>query len=73
MGRKKRAHGEGMMRERVDGRWEGRISYWDGNRLRVKSVYGRTQREAQQKLVRLRAQLQRGCCQPRKSSPSGST
>ena len=50
---KKRANGEGNIRKRKDGRWEGRYSAgYDsktGKRI-VKSVLGRTQAEVKEKL-----------------------
>ena len=44
---KRRANGEGNVRERADGRWEARLSLGDGRR---KSVFGATQREVLEKL-----------------------
>ena len=48
--RRRRAQSEGMLRQRLDGRWEGRISLgWrDGKRLR-RSYYGGTQAEVIEK------------------------
>ena len=52
---KKRANGEGSIRKRVDGRWEGRYTagYNDktGKRI-VKNVLGKTQAEVREKLKR---------------------
>jgi integrase len=42
----KRAHGEGTIRQRADGRWEARLTV-DG---KSKAFYGKTQREVRQKL-----------------------
>lgn len=50
---RRRANGEGNVRQRGDGRWEARVSLGDGRR---QSLFGRTQREA---IEKLRA-LQRG-------------
>lgn len=44
---KRRANGEGTVRQRADGRWEGVISTGDGRR---KSVYGRKQSEVLAKM-----------------------
>lgn len=44
---KRRGHHEGMVRQRVDGRWEARVSLPNG---RTKSYYGKTRREAQDRL-----------------------
>lgn len=54
---KKRAHGEGLIRKRPDGRWEAR--------LRVpgqepKSIYGKTQKEVREKLQALREDVRKG-------------
>ena len=44
---KKRANGEGMIRQRKDGRWEGRVvvGYKDDGRPMYRSVYAKTQEE----------------------------
>lgn len=44
----KRANGEGTIRKRHDGRWEGR--YYDPIADKQKSVYGKTQKEVREKL-----------------------
>ena len=49
---KRRANGEGSIRKRKDGRWEGRYTAGydqDGKRL-IKNVLGRTQAEVKNKL-----------------------
>ena len=49
---KKRANGEGNIRKRKDGRWEGRYTAGydqDGKRI-IKNVLGRTQAEVKSKL-----------------------
>ena len=59
---RRRRRGEGGMRKRADGRYEGYVSLgWgdDGKRKR-KYVTGRTQREATDELLRLRAALDVG-------------
>lgn len=52
---KKRANGEGNIRKRSDGRWEGRYTAgYDpatGKRI-IKNVLGKTQAEVQEKLKR---------------------
>ena len=53
---KRRAAGEGNVRLRSDGRWEGRL-YVDGKRL---PVYGRTQAEAVVKLEELKQARKHG-------------
>ena len=44
---KRRGHNEGTMKQRTDGRWEAQVSLPGGRR---KSVYGKTRKEAQDKL-----------------------
>lgn len=48
----KRSNGEGMIRQRADGRWESRvmIGYKDNGKPDYKSVYGKTKKEAREKL-----------------------
>jgi hypothetical protein len=45
MATKRRGHGEGSIKQRVDGLWEARISLEGGKR---KSLYGKTRKEAQE-------------------------
>ncbi|MBA3416200.1 MAG: site-specific integrase [Chloroflexia bacterium] len=47
MAAKRRGHGEGSIKQRADGLWEARVSLPAGQR---KSFYGKTRREAQDKL-----------------------
>jgi len=56
--RKKRAHGEGTVYQRADGRWCGQLAVTlpDGRLVR-KTVYGKTQREVREKLDELRRQF----------------
>lgn len=58
---KRRGHGEGLIRKRPDGRWEGRL---DASRIgparRRKSVYGRTRAEVVQKLRQAGASIDQG-------------
>jgi integrase len=54
----RRGHGEGHIRKRSDrDAWEGQLSLGDGT---LKSVYGKTRQEVQQKLARMRHDLERG-------------
>jgi integrase len=61
MPNRRRGHGEGLIRKRADGRWEGRL---DANELasgrRRKSVYGRTRLEVVQKLRHVKVALDHG-------------
>ena len=52
MAKKKRMNGEGSIRQRSDGRWEGRITdgYRDDGKLNSISFYGRTQSEVKKKI-----------------------
>src|SRR5918992_1315402 len=47
MATKRRGHGEGSIKQRTDGLWEARVSLPGGKR---RSLYGKTRREAQDKL-----------------------
>jgi hypothetical protein len=47
MATKRRGHGEGSIKQRADGLWEARVSLDGGKR---KSLYGKTRKEAQDKL-----------------------
>src|SRR5918998_1843484 len=47
MSTKRRGHGEGSIKQRTDGLWEARVSLPGGKR---KSYYGKTRKEAQDKL-----------------------
>jgi hypothetical protein len=47
MATKRRGHGEGSIKQRADGLWEARVSLPNGKR---KSLYGKTRKEAQDKL-----------------------
>ena len=57
---RRRANGEGSIRKRSDGSWEGRITigYDPFGKQVMKSVYGRTQRDVKEKLERLKADLE---------------
>lgn len=58
---RRRGRGEGSIRKRSDGRWEGQISLGiaDGKRKR-KSVYGATKTEVQRKIRMLQSSIDRG-------------
>lgn len=49
---KKRANGEGNIRKRSDGRWEGRytVGYDENGKIKTKSVLAKTQAEVKEKL-----------------------
>jgi len=57
MGRKRRGNGEGTIRERADGRWEGQLTLANGKRP---SVYGHTRAEAVAKLRALASDQDKG-------------
>jgi integrase len=62
MAGKRRAHGEGNIRQRPDGRWEARITVGhnpNGTRRR-KSVYGKTQAEVRRELNKLASKRDAG-------------
>jgi integrase len=62
MAGKRRAHGEGNIRQRPDGRWEARITigYNPNGTRRRKSVYGKTQAEVRRELNKLANQRDAG-------------
>ena len=55
---KKRANGEGSIRQRKDGTWESRVSV-NGKRL---SLYGKTQAEVRKKKTEMQAGIDNGAC-----------
>ncbi|MCZ0732324.1 tyrosine-type recombinase/integrase [Mycolicibacterium iranicum] len=65
----KRANGEGNVRQRPNGRWEGRVSYVDQvtEKRRSVSVYGATAAECRRELKKVRQRLEDG--QPAKDAP----
>jgi hypothetical protein len=58
---KRRAHNEGALFQRADGRWAGSVDLgWrDGKRAR-KTVYDHTQQEAIAKMTQIKADLAKG-------------
>lgn len=60
--RRARANGEGTIRKRPDGRWEGKLTLdtWVGGKQQRKSVYGKTRAEAAQKLAELQVEHSKG-------------
>jgi integrase len=57
----KRGNNEGTIRQRNDGRWEARFTYWDGEGIRQrKSIYADTRDEARQRLNEAQSQLAKG-------------
>lgn len=64
----KRANGEGSVRQRPNGRWEGRLSYLDPvtEERKSVSVYGSTDAECRKKLREVSKRVERG--QPAKDS-----
>lgn len=65
----KRANGEGNVRQRVDGRWEGSVSYIDPatDKRKRAYVYGKTAAEARRELRKVRKRIEDG--QPAKDAP----
>lgn len=60
--RKKRANGEGHIRKRKDGRYEGilLVGYWPDGRPRYRSVYAKTRREVELRLSEIKLSLNKG-------------
>lgn len=58
----KRANGEGNVRQRPNGRWEGRVSYVDPTTDKRKSVsvYGATDKECRAELKKVRQRIEEG-------------
>ena len=56
---KKRKAGDGLIRQRTDGRWEGRyvVGYDDHGYPKTKAVFGKSKRECTEKLAALKMQL----------------
>lgn len=54
----KRANGEGTIRKRTDGRWEGR--YYDPIKDKQRSVYGKTQKDVREKLSKITKEIMDG-------------
>lgn len=58
----KRANGEGNVRQRPNGRWEGRVSYVDPvtDMRKSVSVYGATAAECRKESKRVRGRIEEG-------------
>lgn len=58
----KRAHGEGTILKRKDGRWQGEVSlgYDQSGKRKRKTVYGKTQKEVRAKLDEIKQQITAG-------------
>ena len=57
----RRGPGEGGVYQRADGRWVGAVGLgWVGGRRRRKVVYGKTRREAREKLAEVRTAIEAG-------------
>ena len=56
---KKRKAGDGLIRQRADGRWEGRyvVGYDDHGYPKTKAIFGKSKRECAEKLAALKVQL----------------
>jgi integrase len=55
----RRGRGEGSITKRADGRWMARVDLgWRDGRRRYKSVYGRTRRQASDKLTKALREVQ---------------
>ncbi len=59
---KRRANGEGTLRQRKDGRWEASFmtGWHDDGRRKIKSFYGKTAREVQQKVQKWKRDISDG-------------
>src|SRR5688500_17056238 len=57
---KRRGNGEGSIRKRKDGRWEGRYSVRTPNGTKQKPVYGKTRKAGSEKLTEAMAGRNKG-------------
>jgi len=57
---KKRGNGEGSIRRRRDGRWEGRYTVYNAEGRKQKTVYGKTRNEVAEKLTEVMAGRDKG-------------
>ena len=59
---KKRAHGEGSILRRKDGRWQGAVTvgYDSQGKQKRKTVYGKTQAEVREKIEKIKQQVSEG-------------
>jgi len=69
--RRRRGHGEGLIRQRADGRWEARVDlgWQNGKRVR-KSIYAATRTDLQTKLVKALRERDQGILPSKAASPS---
>ena len=70
---KKRANGEGSIRKRKDGRWEGRYTagYDKDGKVITKNVLGKTQAEVKEKLKTAIEESQKLDCNRRSPTATG--
>ena len=72
---KKRANGEGNIRKRKDGRWEGRYSPIVNGKRMARNVYAKTEAECEEKLAELiremKAEIVDGEKQAKQESAAG--
>jgi len=57
---KRRGKGEGSITQLKDGLWQARVTYYEGGVAKRKAFYGKTRKEAQEKLTAALASLQQG-------------
>lgn len=56
----KNANGQGTLKKRANGTWEGQYCVWEDGKLKRRSVYGKTQAEARKKLSAVTNDLDNG-------------
>ena len=73
MARSKRKQGDGTMRLRKDGRWEGRIvvEYDENGIPKTKSVFAKTKAECEKKLAKMIAEKKAEIAKQKKAQKKG--
>lgn len=69
----KRGNGEGYIRRRPNGLWEGQyfVGFSDDGKKKVKSIYGQTKAEVVEKLATITNDLRTGLCLPPEQITTG--
>jgi hypothetical protein len=68
--KKWRGRGEGLIRQRPDGRWEARLDLgWQGGKRVRKTLYGRTWEDVRNKLDDLGTVSSKDCCTQARLQP----
>lgn len=68
---KRRPSGDGMVRKREDGRWEGRYSPRVNGKRMTRNVYTKTEAECEEKLTRMIREMKEELAALRKQETAG--